>query len=301
MKLVNELPEVLPAQNAKPALAPVSLETVEAFADAHINGHLGSHGAGITGSYLQDNRHTKVSERFQVIQAASVGAALADNGLKLVSLITGRGRHADKKDFQRTVSRYRSNDAFEIDGLSLDIIYVSKHMGRGQDELRLGLYRGVCANAWTTGSLFDVSYFRHSGNPLDAIKEGIANVLAQRSKLVDTIRLMQGVTLNAEQIDALAKEYAMIRLANVENPVNVQYRSLANVRRQDDAKLDLFTVANVLQENVIHEPIAYGVNSTDNKGQPYVRSMHTRRLRESSTQLVDLNAQLFDAALKFAA
>jgi len=282
-------------------MKPVTIETVETFVDQDINSRLGSHGRGVTGSYLQADRHAIVSERFQPIQPAMVGAELSKFNFSLVSLITGRGRHADKADFQRTVARYRSTDSFEIEGLSLDLIYISKHMGRGQDEIRLGLYRGVCANQWAVGTLFDSVKFRHTGNALADLTEGFQRVLSQRAKLVDAIERMRNTTLTADQVTELAKEYAAIRLDGRENVVSVNYRSLGVVKRSEDAKLDLWTVANVLQENTVRMPLEYAVNSTDKNGQPTIRHMHTRRLKDSSAQLVDLNGKLFDAALKRAA
>jgi|SRR5581483_2068052 len=279
----------------------VSIDQVQEFAVDGINSRLGSHGMGITGSYLQDSRHTQVSDRFAVIQAASVGQALAERGFNMTSVITGKGRHEDKKDFQRTIARYRSTDAFEIEGLNLDIIYISKHLGRGMDELRLGLYRGVCANAWATGTLFECVRFRHTGNPAENIQQGILNVLSQRTQLIDAVKRMQSVQMDAVKIDALCKQFAAIRLESVPNALNVNYRALAKVRRNDDAKLDLFTVANVLQENVIRYPLSYQVESVDANGVEFLRNQSTRRFKESSEALVNLNGKLFDAAMQFAA
>jgi hypothetical protein len=258
-------------------------------------------GANLSGSYLQTERHTQVSDKFQVIQPAAIGNAMNERGFSLVSCITGRSRHEDKKDFQRTIARYRSNDVFQIEGLSLDIIYISKQLGRGCDELRLGLYRGACANQWAVGTLFELIKFRHTGNPLEDIQTGIAAVLNQRTKLVETIQKMQNRILTVGEIEALAKKYSEIRLEDKSNVLKVDFRRLAQVRRKDDAFTDLFTVANVLQENVIRFPLAYDIQAHDGQGNPYVRHMTTRRLRESSSQLVDLNGKMFDAAMELVA
>lgn len=283
------------------SLKTVSPEVVQGFADIPANhpGRVSNY--GVSGSYLQTDRHAIVSDRFQVIQPAAVGNALSERGFNLVSCLTGKARQEDKTDFQRTISRYRSNDLFDINGLSLDIIYIGKHMGRGCDELRLGLYRGVCANQWATGTLFDMIRFRHTGNALDDIQTGIAAVLSQRGKLVETIQNMQGKQMNAGEIEELCKKYADIRLNGKPNVIKVDFRRLATVRRAEDCFADLFTVANVLQENAIRFPIPYDMNSVDGQGNPYVRHMTSRRLRESSSQLVELNGAMFDAAMQFAA
>lgn len=283
------------------SLKVVSPEIVQNFVDIPVNHPGQASKYGVSGSYLQTDRHALVSDKFKVIQPAAVGNALAEQGFSLVSCLTGKGRQEDKVDFQRTIARYRSNDPFDIKGLSLDIIYISKHLGRGCDELRLGLYRGVCANQWATGTLFDIIRFRHSGNALEDIQTGIAAVLSQRAKLIETVQNMQGVQLNAGQIEELCKKYADIRLNGKPNVIKVDFRRLATVRRAEDSFADLFTVANVLQENVIRYPIPYDVDTVDGQGNPYVKHMTTRKLRESSAQLVELNGAMLDAAMSMVA
>ena len=287
--------------NAIESVKPVTLKLVTAETVANFTNVPGYGRYGVTGSYLQTDRHAQVSEKFQVIQPAMIGAALAENGFDLVSVITGKSRHADKTDFQRTISRYRSNDTFEIEGLSLDLIYISKHMGRGCDEFRLGFYRGTCANQWAVGSLFEIVKFRHSGNPLVDLQDAIVRILNQRVKLIDSIKRMQNTMLDSNAIANLAKKYAEMRLEGKENILDIGYKSLARVHRADDAKLDLFTVANVLQENIVRGVLPYRLNTVDSNGNPSVRNMTTRRFKESSLELVDLNGRMFDAALSMAA
>jgi len=253
----------------------------------------------VTKSFMQTERYSNVSEKFQVIQPAMIGGVLSENGFKLVSLITGKAKHEDKKDFQRTIARYRELDAFEVDGLHLDLLYISNHMGRGRDRLILSFMRGVCANQWNTGKGFDAVYIRHSGNPIADLRDGIARILGQRSKLVQVIQKMQNVTLTAGQIETLARQYAEIRLDGVENVIDVDFKSLAKIHRQDDAKLDLFTVANVLQENVIRSRLKYRIKTVDSNGQTVERNQSTRVLRGSSVKLIDLNAKMFDVAMQY--
>lgn len=272
-------------------LKPVTIETVEQFADT----------SRVTTSYLQADKHSSRSERYHAIQPASVGSVLAQKGYNLISLITGRAKHEDKANFQRTISRYRSNEPFEIDGLSLDIIYVGNHMGRGCDELILGFYRGVCANQWNVGTNFEVVKVRHSANANQVLSEGIDKLLEQRAKLIETIQKMRSTQLTSEQVIELAKKFATIRLGDVKDIVSIDHTALLQVHRDEDKPLDLFTVSNVLQENALRSRISYTVHSKDKHGNSTVRNMTSRIVRESSTKMVDLNGQFFDEALKLVA
>ncbi len=254
-------------------------------------------------SYVQSNRHAQVSENFHPIQASAVGDAIKQRGFDLVGLKTGKGRLVANQDFQRTVSRFRALEAIPgLNGLSLDILYQSKHMGRGADEFRLGFFRDACANQWNMGVLFASIKIKHNDGATLAIEQALESIMAQRAKLVDSIKHMQATTLSADDIDQLAKQYADIRLAGRgDDIVSVDYRVLGTVNRAEDAKTDLFTVANVLQENAIRNTLTYRVNDVDTNGAKVVNIKKTRPMRENSTALVDINGKFFDAALNVVA
>lgn len=254
-------------------------------------------------SYVQSDRHAQVSNSFQPIQASAVGDAIKQRGFDLVGLKTGKGRLPANQDFQRTVSRFRALESVpELNGLNLDILYQSKHMGRGADEFRLGFFRGVCANQWNMGTLFASIKIKHNDGATLAVEQALESIMAQRARLVDCIKHMQATTLNADQIDELAKKYADIRLGGRgDDIVSVDYRVLSAVNRPEDAKTDLFTVANVLQENAIRNTLTYKVNDMDTNGAKVVNIKKTRPMRENSTALVDINGRFFDAAFNVVA
>ena len=271
----------------------VDLDTVRGFT-ANGLGH-------VSGSYLQTEKHAVVSERFQVIQPAAIGAALALKGFELVSSMTGKAKHEDKRDFQTTTTRYRSKDLFQIEGLNLDIIHRSKHLGRGQDEIRIGFFRGACANQWAMGQLFNILKFRHTGDALDNVSQGLDGLIMQRDQLVKSIELMQNTPVSVPMALELAKRFAALRLEGMDNVLEVDFKRLLKVRRSDDQKTDLFTVSNVVQENITRIGLGYTVKSIDAVGRTSVRSMTTRAIPDNSGRLVDLTGTMFDAAMQFVA
>ena len=252
----------------------------------------------ISGSYVQDQKHSKVSDRFNVIQASSVGDAMASHGLSLVSLSTGRAKHADKADFQRTLSRYRGPEI--ADGVFLDIVYSSKHMGRGVDCLYVGIFRSVCTNGLFTGTSFFQHNVRHSGNTYDNLNLGIAAALGMQGKLADTIKRLQGIVLTPEQRELLALE--AVKLLTPEKALQVKHRLLKSTGRIEDSGLDAWTSYNVIQENGMQgNNIAYTLNRTDLLGRDNVRHMAARPIKTNSVKDAEFNQGLFDAVLKIAA
>jgi hypothetical protein len=250
-----------------------------------------------SGSYLQTNRHGNVSDRFNVVQPASIGQAMTNHGLNIVSLSTGRAKHADKADFQRTLSRYRGPEIAQ--GVFLDVVYDSKHMGRGVDKILLGIYRMICTNGLFVGMNFFKHEIRHSGHTYDSINAGIAAALTMQDSIARTIERMQRTQLDASQKEAFALE--AVKLLTPANALQVRHRLLAP-RRLDDQSNDLWTVYNVVQENGVQgRNVAYTLQDTDSNGLPNVRAMHARQIKPNTGKDADFNQALFDVALKFAA
>jgi hypothetical protein len=255
----------------------------------------------LTGSYLQTDKHAIVSDKFNVVQAASVGDAMQRNGLQLVSLSTGKARHEDKANFQRTLSRYRGPKIGDENGLPihLDVIYDSKHMGRGVDKILLGVYRMVCTNGLFVGSNFFAHAIRHSGQTYDSLNEGIAAALDSAARLTELINRMRGVVLTPDETQAFALE--AVKLLTPENAVQVMHRLLKRQREADNAN-DLWSVYNVVQENAMRgHSIGYTLAGTDAQGKPTVRAMNVRAIKPNTGKDADFNQGLFDIAAKLVA
>jgi len=251
----------------------------------------------ITGSYVQDKRHAIVSERYNVIQHSAVGEAMAANGFALSTLSTGKARHADKADFQRTLARYRGPEI--APGIFLDIIHDSKKMGRGVDRLLMGIYRVICTNGLFVGTNFFVHEIRHSGNTLDVLNQGILQALDHTKRLSDVITAMQGKELSQEQAVQFANDAARLLVPN--NAVQVTHRLLKPTRAEDDYR-DLWTTFNVVQENAMRgRQITYTLETVEGNGLKKVRAMNTRPIKPNTGKDADFNQALFNLAVKLAA
>lgn len=249
----------------------------------------------VSTSFVQDQRHITKSDRFVVLQPSQIATVLADHGFDLVGLKTGRAKQVDKQDFQTTTARYRSRNVFEVEGLSLDIMFRVPHL-YGALEARLGFFRGLCANQWNMGKLFNVSKVRHSGDALEQINQLIPGLVAQRGQLIETIQEMRMRDVTPGELLTLADSVAKARLDGVDNVTRIETRDLMRPRRQGDVASDLFTVTNVLQENATRFGLRYSTTTTDLQGQTVVRNFTTRRINEASVKAIDLNASIWDIA-----
>lgn len=251
----------------------------------------------VSTSFIQDQKHLTKSERFQAIKPAMIAEVLDSHGFDLVHLKTGKAKTADRADFQTTVARYRSRDGFAIDGLGFDIIFKVPHL-YGSLQGVLGLFRGTCANQLNVGTHFENVRVKHLGSPQNELDALIPRLVAQRAQLVETVQMMQSRNVTPTELVELAREIAGIRLQGVENVAKIEVTDLIKVRRQDDAKNDLFSVLNVIQENVLRYGMRYQINSTAQDGTVSIRNMNARKVREESVKAIDLNASIWDAASK---
>ena len=251
----------------------------------------------ITGSYVQNQRHAMVTDRYNVIQPSAVGEAMASNGMVLATLSTGRAKHADKADFQRTLARYRGPEI--APGIFLDIVHDSKKLGRGVDKLMLGIYRVICTNGLFVGTNFFTHDIRHSGNTIEVLNQGIKQALDHSKRLTEVIAIMQGKELTKEQAIEFANNAAQLLVPN--KALEVKHRLLKPLRQEDDFR-DLWTTFNVVQENAMRgKQIAYTLETVEDNGLKKVREMHSRAIKANTGKDAEFNQGLFDLAMKFAA
>lgn len=256
----------------------------------------------ISGSYVQNQRHSLVSEKYKVIQASSIGDTMQKHGLSLVSIKTGNARHADKVDFQKTISRFRGPVvSHDKDGkpIFLDLLVKNPHMGRGLTEILVGIYRLVCSNGMVAGKSFFSEGIRHNGDTYENLDLAVAHALDIQKRLGETIQKLQGIELTPELKEQLAQD--AIKLLTPENALNIRHR-LLTPKRAEDTGNDAWSVFNVVQENsMLGGRVAYTTQSIDNNGQNNVRHMSTRTIKPNTVKDMDFNQGLFDAVLKLAA
>ena len=222
---------------------------------------------------------------------------MASHGLTLASLSTGRAKHADKVDFQRTLSRYRGPEI--MPGIHIDIIHDSKHMGRGQDVFCVGFYRIICTNGMQTGTSFDRFEVRHSGDTFLNLDQAIKGCLLAKEKLTLTIERMQKTILTPEQRVLFGAEVAKLLIPS--NALQVKHR-LLTPKRAEDSGFGLFETLNVAQESAMQgKNVVYTLPRVDKYGQETVRTMAVRPIRLNSAKDSEFNSAIFDLALKYAA
>jgi hypothetical protein len=195
------------------------------------------------------------------------------------------------------VARYRSKNALQIDGLYSDIVVKVPHL-YGAVEAFLGTYRQICANGLAVGFKFASFKVKHLGNPLIELDRLIPGLVAQNTAMQRDIELMQRYILTSSEVSDLALKAARIRLDGLETTIHdIDATTLYVPRRVGDQKRDLWTVFNVIQENLMRSTFRYRILRTVNN-EARVYNASTRRMRENSVAAIELNRKLWDLALE---
>lgn len=256
----------------------------------------------ISTSFVQDQRHVSKSARFVPVQPSQISEVLADHGLMLSHLLSARAKKTENAHHQTTIARYSAVESSDIiravgQGSTLDLLVKAPHL-TGCVELRLGFFRGSCANQWNAGSLVGRVKVRHTGNCLEALNQAIPALVAQRAALIGQIESMGARQLTGETLAALAESVAQIRLAGIEYVDRIRTADLLRVRRPADQGSDLFSAVNVLQENALRFGLRYQTRQAV-EGQPdAVRHMATRRVIETTASAVEMTGSIWEAAAK---
>ncbi len=256
----------------------------------------------LTTSYVQDQRHVSKSARFVPVQPAQIGMVLADHGFQLGHLKTSRARNPERADFQTTIARYVASDSADLvkvlgQGSTLDLLVKAPHL-TGSIELRLGFFRGTCANQWNAGTLLARVKIPHFGGCLEELSRAIPALVNQRTLLAGSIAHMSERQLSTQELADFAQRVADMRMAGIENVQRVYVSDLLQPRRAADLQGDLFTVANVLQENLLRHGMRYEARAETNDG---IRHMTTRKIVETTGTAHELTGNIWEAAAQLLA
>ncbi|MCD6433224.1 MAG: DUF932 domain-containing protein [Sulfurimonas sp.] len=155
-------------------------------------------------------------------------------------------------------------------------------------SISIGVYRYVCENSLVCGDTYEKFTLKHIGN-LDENLAGIIQKIAEyKPQLEEKIKAFSSLILNEQEMDTFAKLSASLRW---ESHLDVDYQKLL-IPKIDADKRDtsLYTVMNVIQNNILKPDSITGINT--NTG----RKFSTSREISSLTKDYEINSNLWNLA-----
>ncbi|WP_299752134.1 DUF932 domain-containing protein [uncultured Tateyamaria sp.] len=137
--------------------------------------------------------------------------------------------------------------------------------GTSSYQMVPGFFRFVCANGPMVGDSFNEVKVRHTGDAIHEVIEGAPNVAEQ-------VECFKSISLDEAERKVFAHVVHELRFPEAHKeggkPAPVQAEVLLKTRHSGDRLSDLWTVGNVLQENIIRG----GLQAQQRLVQPALRS-----------------------------
>jgi hypothetical protein len=244
---------------------------------------------------IEQNQGFEMSQRYSPITTKTVVESLKADGYEITKFSSAKVRKKTKDGFQKHLLRISRNDLdLGIDGLRPEIILINSYDGSSSFQLLVGIYRFACANGLVVGSSYFQKRIRHVGDVLPKVLNAVNDVKHALPLIAQDIEKFGQRTLTQTEKEEFAKRVA--RAVTPDNMTPVQTESLLNVQRDTDTGSDLFTVLNVVQENILQGNLK--VLSTNVNNIATIRKM---RKVKSLSRSTDINQLVWDTASQLAA
>lgn len=204
----------------------------------------------------------RMSHRYKLVPTIEVVGMLADKGFRPVLAKQSRTRIEGKGDFTKHLIRFRHDDQMHSQMLDTELpelVLTNSHDGTSAYKFHAGIFRTVCLNGLTVQSAdFGSIKVNHSGgNDFEQkIIDATYEVIDQAPKSLAQVEAWKQVKLTDDQRWAFAEAALAVKDSSIE----VKPGAALRTRRVADMASDLWTTANVVQENLIRGGIR-GVGS----------------------------------------
>lgn len=206
---------------------------------------------------------SKASDHYLYISSVDVIGTLAQNGWYVHEVKQINPRKKERIGYQKHLVIFR-NDLLKIDNDNfISLIMTNSYDTMSSFRLNLGVFRFICANGMVTGESFQKFATRHFDYNEAEIQTWLNHIKENSGKLIALVKRAMGIKLSNREKLRLAKKIAK-NVWGEKEPKDLMYQTMLHPRREADNGNDLWSVFNVIQENVIKGGVAYRAYSKKN-------------------------------------
>lgn len=159
-------------------------------------------------------------------------------------------RKEENKGYQKHLVRFRMYNMMMSDGLFPEIVLTNSHDGKNAFNIRVGLYRVVCANGLIVADKeFGAIRVRHMGYTFEDVKKASNDLIAMIPNISAKINQLTERILTDEEMMDFALKAQELRWKGKPGYIN-HADLLESVRGADDGN-GLWEVYNKIQEKLI--------------------------------------------------
>ena len=202
--------------------------------------------------------HFEVSDKYHFIPTIDVIEEIRANNWYPVNVNVANVRDEEKEGFQQHCVRFRHfEDLLNPQDNAVELLLFNSHDRSKAFSISAGIFRFVCANGLViSDSVFETYKIKHLGDRNNDVALAVSNITAIKPKLMEKINKLESITLNQSEKESFAKFSIALRF---EEHLEIDHNDLLIPHREQDIKDDLYTVLNVIQENLLRGNIS-GVN-----------------------------------------
>lgn len=205
-------------------------------------------------SIFAESRHESRSERYTYIPTIDVLRSLHDEGFEVFMAAQGGSRVEGKEAFTKHMLRLRHVAQGQVQSRANEIILINSHDGCSSYQMLAGVFRFVCCNGMVCGDVAADIRIPHKGNVQERVVDGACKVVQDFERVDGVVDAMRSRQLTNEERIALANQALDLRFGVNEEGrrmAPVHFWSADQINRPQDVGLDLWTVFNRLQENLV--------------------------------------------------
>jgi len=233
--------------------------------------------------------HSNVSDKYHFIPTIDVIEEIKLNNWYPVTVSQAKVRDEEKEGTQQHMVRFRHFDDL-LNPQENAVELFNSHDRSKSFSISAGVYRFVCANGLVVAdSIFETYKIRHLGEKANDVVTAVNNISAIKPKLISNITQLESIILSPEEKESFAKSSIPLRF---DSHLKVDHNNLLISHRVEDNKDDLYTILNIIQENLLRGNVS-GINK-DTK-----RKFTSKRISSISKD-VEINKGLWELAQRIA-
>ena len=235
--------------------------------------------------------HSDTSNKYYFIKTIDVIEEIKANNWYPVSVKVSNVRDEEKEGFQQHCVRFRHfEDLLNPKDNAVELLLFNSHDRSKAFSISAGIFRFVCANGLViSDSVFETYKIKHLGDKDNDVANAVTNITAIKPKLMEKINKLESITLNQSEKESFAKYSIPLRF---EEHLEINHNDLLIPHRVEDSKDDLYTVLNVIQENLLRGNIS-GINKD-------TKRRFTSKEITSISKDTEVNKGIWDIAEKIA-
>lgn len=232
--------------------------------------------------------HEDASSKYSLISSIEIINQLKNYNWHVTSVQVAPTKDASRKDKQVHCVRLRHfDDLMSPQESAVELLFFNSFDRSKAFTISIGIYRFSCANGLVVGETFDSYKLRHIGDLENNLDEIIHKITEFKPKLEQKIRNFSSLILSQQDMENYAKLSVPLKFAS---HLEIDSKQLLESHRDEDRKdTSLYTIMNVIQENLIRANNIVGVNK--NTGRRFTSRKITSLLKDH-----EINVGLFDLA-----